>query len=506
MKYSKMFLTAFFIIVLPHIYGQENILEYAILNANVIDGTGKPAYHANIYIDDDAIAYIDRTDKPFRTASHTIQANGMTLTPGFIDLHSHGAPKSSNSFKNFLAMGVTTISLGQDGSSPKTRELLKWREEVNAHGTGVNIAQFIGHGTLRTLAGVGQHTKISDLQMATMSEILRENMSVVFGMSTGLEYSPALYASAEELLTLAKIVGEHGKLIMSHMRNEDDDALIESINELIAQGQFTKVHIAHLKSVYGKGAKRAEEILSHIYQARKKGIAITADVYPYNASYTGIAIVFPDWAKSKTQLEVAKIKRRPELEAFIINKVNSRNGPEAVLFGTAPYTGMTLAQVSKQLNKPFEQVLIDDIDIESVSGAYFVMNEALQTRLISDPLISLSSDGSATSFHPRGHGTFAKLIETLVIEKKLFTLEEAVHKVTQKAADTLGIIDRGQIKTGYKADLLLFNPSEIKAKATYVAPHQLAEGFKYVWVNGKLAIRSGQISNQLHGYVLLPEH
>src|SRR5690606_13649774 len=151
------------------------------------------------------------------------------------------------------------------------------------------------------------------------------------------------------------------KMIMSHMRNEDDDALIASIKELSAHGKYARVHISHLKSVYGKGAKRGKEILDTIQQIRNSGIHITADVYPYNASYTGIAILFPDWSKTKAQFEIAKKNRRTELEKFIRDKVNSRNGPEATLLGTAPYTGQTLAEAAATKNKDFVQFLIEDV-------------------------------------------------------------------------------------------------------------------------------------------------
>ncbi len=251
------------------------------------------------------------------------------MSPGFIDLHAHGNPLRTPDFENFLAMGVTSIVLGQDGSSPKVQDLKTYLNSVNQQNLGVNIIEFVGHGTLRNLAGIGIKSKISATELESLKSILQEQLKFSFGLSTGLEYAPGLYAEESELIELAKIVGEQDKIIMSHMRNEDDDELKKSIDELAKQGKYTRVHIAHLKSVFGKGAQRANQILDNIKQIRKSGVQLTADVYPYMASYTGISIVFPDWSKTTKQFTVAKRNRKTELETFIRNKVNLRNGLEA---------------------------------------------------------------------------------------------------------------------------------------------------------------------------------
>lgn len=483
---------------------QAGVADLVITNAMVVDGSGNEAYKANLHIAKDKIIAIDKTLSLAYDSLKTINANGRVVSPGFIDLHSHGNPLTEGQFSNFLAMGVTTITLGQDGFSPNLENLEEWKNSVNRNGTGANIAMFIGHGTLRELAGVSNETEITPKQLSSMIKILETNLPHVFGMSTGLEYVPALYARENELLTLAKVVGKADKMIMSHMRNEDDDAIIASIQELLAQGHFARVHISHLKSVYGKGAARAEEILKVLYDARANGIVISADVYPYTASYTGIAIIFPDWAKTNEQLKGVIKSRRKELETFIRNKVNSRNGPESTLFGTEPYQGKTLKQVADEMNLPFEKLLIDTISPEGASGAYFVMNKELQDHLITDSLMIIASDGSPTSFHPRGHGTFAKLIEEYVVQSGKLSLTAAIKKVTGKPASILGLKNRGEIKVGNFADLVIFNPEKVATVANYGNPHQLAKGFDYVLVNGRIAIDNGQLSNELFGKVLSP--
>jgi N-acyl-D-aspartate/D-glutamate deacylase len=239
-------------------------------------------------------------------------------------------------------------------------------------------------------------------------------------------------------------------------------------------------------------------------EARESGIEITADMYPYNASYTGIDIVFPVWAKTVEQFEVAKVERHEELREYLRNRVNRRNGPESTLLGTDPYTGKTLAELSHELEMPFEDVLIDVIGPDGVSGAYFVMNEELQSRFITDAHIGICSDGSPTGFHPRGHGTFAKIIQKYVVQDRLLTLSAAVEKMTSFAASVLGITDRGIIREGMVADLIVFDPSRVRANATYPNPLQLAGGFDVVIVNGKVARENGRRTDKMFGAVLRP--
>jgi len=479
-------------------------VDLAILNGMVIDGTGAPAYPANVYIKADKIVFIGTLTHPELTIKKSLDASGSIVSPGFIDLHAHGNPLRTPDFENFLAMGVTTISLGQDGSSPHQRDLGAYIAQVNSQRLGVNVVQFVGHGTLRSLAGIGTEENLSEAQMDALRNLLKEQLVYCFGLSTGLEYNPGRYAKQEELLELAKIVGAAGKVIASHMRNEDDDALMASITELAQQGTYANVHISHLKSVYGKGAQRALKILDTIKKFRAQGIKLTADSYPYLASYTGIAIVFPPWAKTLDQFAVAKKTRRAELATFLRNKVNQRNGPAATLFGTPPYTGKTLEEVALEKNAPFEDVLIDDIGPQGASAAYFVMDKGLQETLLADPWVSLASDGSKTGTHPRGHGTFAKFIEDYVVHSKTLNLEEAIRKMTSFPAAILGLSDRGILKAGNLADLIIFKPEKVKALATFSEPFQLAEGFNTVIVGGIISRHNGELSRQRNGKIIIP--
>lgn len=484
----------------------DSQFDFWIKNGAIYNGLDTSSKQADILIKDDLITYIGTVDSSLFKASTIIEAAGKVISPGFIDTHAHGDPKRTPEFENFLAMGVTSICLGQDGFSPEYADLNEWFKIVNDANPGVNIIPFIGHSTIRELAKVDYKPNPDSLEIAKMKVVLENNLkSGCFGMSTGLEYTPGQYASAKELAELAKIVGQYDGLIMSHMRNEDDEALEASIEELAAQGQYCKVHIAHFKSVYGKGKNRATRLLNLLEQYRKEGIKITADIYPYSASFTGIGIVFPDWAKAPNDYKLVRQNRRQELLDFLRNKVQRRNGPEATLLGTAPYAGKTLAQVSQEVNKPYEEVLLE-ISPDGASGAYFVMNDSLQEALIQDSNIMVCSDGSPTMRHPRGYGSFPKIIESYVQQKQLFPLGEAIRKMTSLPAQTLGLEDRGILKMTKKADLLIFDPSNIKAKANFVEPHLLAEGLDWVFVNGKVAIANEKIRSKRYGKILLKNH
>lgn len=488
---------------------EYSTIDLLIENGAVIDGLGNEAVSADVVVVGDKIVFVgdaEFSDEDLeRRVAKRIDATGKTVAPGFIDLHSHGNPLETPEFENFLAMGVTTITLGEDGDSPYVEPLSDWLAEVSEKGIGTNLAMFVGHGTLRDQSGVGMSASPEPETSARMLEMLDQTLKYTFGLSTGLEYNPGLNASTEELRELARVVGRNDRMIMSHMRNEDDDQLEVSIAELLEQGEDARVHISHLKAVYGSGAARAEEILGILADARAAGVNITADIYPYSASYTGIDIVFPVWAKTREQFDAVKVARRDELAEYLRNRVNRRNGPESTLLGTDPYTGKTLADLAHEMELPFEDVLIDVLGPDGASGAYFVMNDELQARLLQDPNIGVCSDGSPTGFHPRGHGTFAKIIEKYVVQDRVLTLTEAIRKMTSFPAQILGLSDRGAVAKNMLADLIIFDAEKIHDRASYPDPFQLAEGFDVVIVNGKVARENGRLDKAMHGRVLAPE-
>ncbi|MDR9366591.1 MAG: amidohydrolase family protein [Balneolaceae bacterium] len=477
--------------------------EYDLLirNAQIVDGTGTEAFQGHVLVDDGIIQNVGDFATDTIQVAQTIDATGRTVSPGFIDTHSHGNPLETPRFDNFLSMGVTTISLGQDGGSPSTTDLSGWMARVDSVGTGPNILHFMGHGTLRRLTNTPQQPMLADVNVESMVGLLNDAMGAgSFGLTTGLEYESGRYATIPELVALGQPVANHNGLVMSHLRSEDDSEIEDSVRELINQGRDSgaNVHVSHIKIVYANDPERAGELLALMDEARQNGVQITADVYPYAASFTGIGIVFPNWV-TPGNFEEIKETRRNELEEYLRNRIEKRNGPEATLFGTAPWAGMTLAEVADSLNKPFEDVLIDDIGPSGASAAYFVMNEEVMKRFLQDPHVMVSSDGSPTMRHPRGYGSFAKIIDNYVNEEPILTLEEAIHKMTGLPAETLGLSDsnhvetpRGLIREGFAADLLIFDPVNIRDVSDFENPHQYAEGFDWVFVNGQAVIEDGE--------------
>jgi len=482
-----------------------------ITNALIIDGTAGDRFDADLLIRNGIIEKIGTVESDRYENATVIDAAGRVVAPGFIDLHSHGNPLDTPEFNNFLSMGVTTISLGQDGRSVAVEDVADWMRRVDEAGTGTNILHFKGHGTLRQLSDAPQDPGLPESNLNEMTDLLRSSMeSGSFGMTTGLEYQFGRYTTMDELVALAEVVAEYDGVVMSHVRNEDDDQIEDSILELIEQGEKSgsKVHVSHIKIVYGNEPSRAVDVLQLLNNARERGVNITADVYPYAASFTGIGIVFPDWATEGDYDEIVA-DRRDELAEYLRNRVKMRNGPEATLFGTAPWAGMTLNEVADSLNKPFEDVLIDDIGPRGASAAYFVMNENVMKRFLQDPYVMVSSDGSPTMRHPRGYGSFAKIIRKYVVEEELLTLEEAVHKMSGQSAELLGLSDpdkvetpRGMIKEGFAADLVIFDPQNVRDTADFENPHQLAEGFDWVLVNGVIVIENGERNESLPAGVI----
>lgn len=474
-----------------------------VRNGSILDGRSAEPEPADVLVRDGLIRYLGPVDSNAFTAATVIDASGKIVTPGFIDAHTHGDPLETPSFENFLAMGVTTICLGQDGSSPGEADTGNWMHRVADKEPGVNIALFAGHGTLRRLSGIGYEKTPDESSLERMKALLGDAMKAgCFGMSTGLEYTPGAYAGERELLALAKVIGENDGLIMSHLRSEDDHAVEEALRELLRQGRYCQVHAAHLKVVYGKGATRAEEVLALLDSARQETpYEVTADIYPYTASYTGIGIVFPHWAKAPNDYPTVRQQQREELLAHLRERIMTRNGPQATLFGTPPYAGMTLAEVAADQNRPFEEVLLD-IGPTGASGAYFVMDDTLQKRFLQSPYVMISSDGSPTMHHPRGYGSFPKIIESFVVKEQLLSLPEAIRKMTSLPAETIGLEDRGILAAGQAADILVFDPDSVRANASFTNPHQLASGFDYVIVNGNIALEQGRFSERRSGKVL----
>lgn len=485
--------------------------DLAIRNARIVDGSGGAPVTGDVLVKGDRIALIGKMPADARIA-RTIDAAGRVLAPGFIDAHAHGeALDAGQGFENFIAQGVTTIVLGQDGSSPdgvgiapgtKPVTLADWFARLEKSPPPVNIATLVGFGSVRDESGAPYNRPASPQHMTAFSQLIDTAISQgAFGASLGMEYVPMISASPLELEAVALAVGARDGVVMSHMRSEDDDKVAAAIDELLAMGRYTRVHVSHVKVVYGQTAAQGQAVLDQLAAARARGIRVTADVYPYLASQSGLALLFPDWAKVKKDFDLAKQERAKELGDYLYARVMKRGGPKATLMSTAPYVGMTLEDISRERRKSFVDVLLDDLGPTGGSAAYFIMTAPTQDVFIKSPDVMTSSDGSPTMNHPRAYGSFARMIETYV-RKEGLPLPLAIRKMSAMTAEVLKLPDRGLIKPGYKADLILFDPAKIRETATWEKPQQLATGFDVVVINGKVARENGVAAKERFGAVL----
>ena len=476
-----------------------------IHGGTIVDGTGAKPFAGDVLVKGDKIAYVGPTDRRKIKALKSIDAQGKIVTPGFIDAHTHGDPlRADNDYmKSFLRQGVTTVILGQDGDSPGLpMSFTKWAQAVDAHGTGPNVAALVGHGSLRNLSGAGERDKVTPAQQAKMEILLAQAFDQgVYGMSTGLEYLPGRYADADELAGLAKIVGKHDGLISSHIRNEDDDKVEASVAELIAQGQYAKVNLTHAKVVYGKTKAQGEAVMQQIHEARAKGMTVTADVYPYLASYGSMIYLYPEWAKRKNEFDRAVKTRRPELDTFLRAKIKRRNGPGAMMIARGKYAGKTLLEVSKLLGKSPEDVIID-FGHRGPSAAHFIMTKATQDVFITTPDVSLCTDGSPTMLHPRAYGSFAKILEEYVVRDHVLSVEMAVHKMSGLTAKTFGLKSRGLLKAGKAADILVIDLAHVKAGTKWTDIKAKPSGFDAVIVNGHVTDTRADTQSPTYGRML----
>ncbi|MCC3861860.1 N-acyl-D-amino-acid deacylase family protein [Pseudemcibacter aquimaris] len=486
-----------------------------ISGGTIVDGTGDASYMGDILVSGDKIAYIGDVDGNAVKAANTIDATGRIVTPGFIDAHSHGDPlqEDNDHLRNFLRQGITTVLLGQDGTNPgyfpsggparDASSFRNWIDQVNEKGSGPNVATLVGHGTIRQLSGGGEKDKITPEEQAKMEELFVDGMMAgAYGLNTGLEYVPGRYADKEEMFGLAKLVGKHDGVISSHIRNEDDDKVHASIAELIEQGQFARVNASHIKVVYGKTRDQGDAVLNQIREARANGIEITADVYPYLASFGNMTYLYPEWAKREFEFNDAVANRRAEFKEFLTAKIKRRNGPGAILVSSGEYSGKTVADISEITGKDPEDVIMD-YGHGGPATAHFIMTKETQDAFITAPDVSISTDGSPTMRHPRSFGSFPKVLHEYVVRDKLMSLELAINKMTGQTADIFDIQTRGRLKQGMGADILVIDLENVRAGTTWTDIFAEPTGFDAVIVNGKATDISAGSDSPIYGRVLL---
>jgi len=487
MKYCLFTLLAGGLLLFSSCNNKGENYDRIIRNGIVYDGSGAPGIRADIGIRNDTIAFIG--DLSGASATEETDAAGQALAPGFIDTHSHhaGNPFSHRDFTAVLSQGITSIIIGQDGGS--NFPLASFYQQLTDTPVAVNIGSYSGHNTIRdSILGKDFKRAASAAETEKMKTLLLQDMEAgALGLSTGLEYDPGIYSAREEVLALTKIIAPYNGRYISHIRSEDR-YFWNAIDEIINVGKTTgvPVQVSHIKLAMHNLWGKADSLLAIMDQARKEGVQITSDIYPYAFWHSTIRVLFPD-RNFSNEKEADMILRDITLPEDIILAAYEIN---------PAYEGKTLAAIAALENKTPARMLVEliarieawekshnDECRESIMATS--MAETDITRLMQWPYANICSDGSSSGRHPRGHGAFPRVLAKYTREEKALTLAQAIYKMTGLAATNLAIEKRGFLRTGYFADIVLFNPDKVKDLATVEEPHALSEGILQVWVNGQ---------------------
>jgi N-acyl-D-amino-acid deacylase len=493
-----------------HSKAPQPIYDIVISGGRVVDGSGAPARRADVAIAKGKIAIVGEVARG--AAKETIDASGMIVAPGFIDVHTHADDITEKPHaENFVRMGVTTIVAGNcGGSALDVGEALK---KVNDLGASVNFATLIGHNTVRS-AVMGRERRDPTIgELKKMKTLVWKAMADgAVGFSTGLQYVPGTYSRLSELIELARVAGNEGGLYATHMRNEGT-ALEAAVEEAIRIGQSGggRVQISHLKvdspSRWGASAKA----LALIDAARAKGIDVQADQYAYTAASSTLGIRFPSWALEGGQERLAErlddpvtwAKIKDEMRALLAERGLSDLSFAVVASHRADPTlnGLSMKQVAARLKQSesadaqFEAAR-DMLRAGGASMVYHFMSDDDVERIMRHPFVGFASDspvltpGSGVP-HPRGYGNNARVLGEYVRRRRVISLEEAVRKMTSLPASHFRFRDRGLLRKGYAADVVIFDPSVVADTATFEQPHGFAAGFSHVLVNGVPVLRGG---------------
>ncbi len=495
---------------------QPQSFDILIRNARVLDGSGNPWIAADVGIRGDRIAAVGRLSGA--TAKREIDANGLTLAPGFIDVHSHAADGLAGSMhyaQPLLAQGITTVLINPDGAGPT--DLSQQRTQLLSRGIGVYVGQFVPHGSIRrAVLGMEDRAPRPD-ELTRMAALAREGMKAgAIGLSTGLYYAPASYATTDEVIALARVVAEFGGAYSSHIRDEADYSigLLSAVDEVIRIAEQARIVgvVSHMKALGPAQWGLSSVLTAKIEQARQRGVQVFADQYPYEASGTGLsAALVPRWADVGGRAEFLKRLtgvERPRLLAEIEKNIARRGGAATlVVSGYAPdpaLDGRSLADIAAERRvAPVELVaaLLERGDGGLVS---FNMSERDIAHIMRQPWTMTCSDGDLTAPgagkpHPRGYGAFARKLAVYVRERRVVDLAAAVRSMTSLPSQVFGLAGRGSIRAGAFADLVVFDPARVVDKATYTSPQEKADGMVYVLVNGSIAIDNGTFTNAIAG-------
>jgi N-acyl-D-amino-acid deacylase len=527
--------------------------DIVIRNGRIIDGTGSPWYAADLGIRGGRIAAIGNLAGA--TARRSIDAAGMVVAPGFIDMlgQSELSILVDPHLPSKIFQGITTEITGEGGSiAPLTDAVIQadrvtyehykiqptWRTfreyfaRLRKQGMGINLATFVGATQIRRVV-IGEDNRApTPAELDRMKALVRNAMQEgAIGLSTSLQYAPAPYATTEELIALAAEAAKLGGIYASHIRNEGD-SIIPALDEAFRIGREARipVEIWHLKAAGKANWGRMPEIVAHIEAARRSGVDVAADTYAYPAAFNTFSAAIPPWAHEGGDKKMIERLKDPAMRARIRKEMETPSaewnnewqqvtGPESFILGAVqspklrPLQGKNIAEIARLWNKdPIDTVfdiLIEDEAFTSV--AFFMMSEPDVAFALRQPWVSICNDSQGASPegllgaqhpHPRAYGTFPRILRKYVREEKLLTIEDAIRKFTALPAQRMRLADRGVLKAGMWADVVVFDPEKVTDRATFDKPNQLSEGMRFVLVNGVAVIAEGQTTQTLPGRVI----
>jgi N-acyl-D-amino-acid deacylase len=501
--------------------------DILIQNARIVDGSGNPWYLGDIGIRGDSIVAIGRLDGA--PAKLTIDAHGLTVAPGFIDIHTHARRGifEDPAAQNYIRQGVTTLIEGNDGSSPLP--IAPFFQKLSATRIAPNFGLFVGQGTIRQQVLGLENRKATAEEITKMKELAKQAMQDgALGLSSGLFYVPGNFTPTEEVIEIAKVVAGFGGMYISHMRDEAS-GVVDSVRETIRIGEEggLPTQVTHHKIIGQENWGKSIETLRLIDEARARGVDATIDAYPYTASSTGTGALFPQWSLAggqKALLErLSAPAQRSRITAEIVRRIKVDRGggdPKNIVMANCSFDpaldGKNLAQITESRGRPvnFDTAAETAIEIQQKGGCaavFHAINEEDVERILRSPYTMIGSDGEIPQFgkgapHPRSYGTFARVLARYVRDRKVLTLEDAVRKMSGYPAERLRLLDRGLLRPGMKADIVIFDPAKVQDKADFANPHQYAEGFREVIVNGEVVISGGELTRARPGRIVRGHH
>ncbi|MDH5610715.1 MAG: D-aminoacylase, partial [Cyclobacteriaceae bacterium] len=506
---------------------------------SIYDGLGSEPVYADLAVSSDTIAGIG--DYSRATATLEVDATGLAVAPGFINMLSWANISliEDGRSQSDIRQGVTLEVMGEGSSMGPWNEEMK-RETLRSQvdityeipwstlgeylqyledkGVATNVASFVGNGTLRSYVIGYDNRKATPDELAAMQALLDEAMREgAVGISSSLLYAPSGSADTDELIALAKVAAKYKGMYISHIRDEGDE-LYEAVNELIQISREAGIaaEIYHLKASGEKNWHKMDSVFRMIEAARSEGLAITADMYTYPASSTGLHVQLPAWVRAEGVDAAIRRLSDPVLRKKIIAEVRFEHSPDKILLvgfknpDLRKYIGKRLSEVAAEFEKSPEETMVDLIlkDKSRIQVVYFSMSEENINKKIQQPWMSFCSDAGSysaegvfliQSTHPRAYGSFIRVLGEFSRDRGLFPLQEGIRRLTSLPAQNLKLDRRGRLTTGFFADVVVFDPARVRDKATFEKPHQYAEGMEHVWVNGVRVLADGEPTGAMPG-------